>query len=120
MRPAGQRPHLGPEALSWQSTPVGSKRDDHGSLKVELKMELKLGASLTRITRIRSATVGLESYVIIATWLLAARTILQQHAQVGNLLALVGDVFPQQFNQCQKITQRSCEGVWNNEHKIQK
>jgi len=25
MRPAGQRPHLGPEALSWQSTPVGSR-----------------------------------------------------------------------------------------------
>ena len=95
-----------------------SKVRESGSLK--LRMPFKLGASLTRITRIRSATVGLKSDVIIATWLLAARTVLQQHAQVGNLLTLVGDVFPQQLNQCQKITQRSCEGVWNNEHKRRK
>lgn len=112
MKPAGQRPHLGPEAVSWQSTPVGSKMK-------RIKMKFELGSvvswvcfamnmshgSLTRITRIRSAAIGLEAYMIVSAGLLAARTVLQKHAQVGNLLTLVGDIFAQQLNQCQKIAQ---------------
>lgn len=81
------------------------------------KTTTTLGVSLTRITRIRGAAVGINAYVIVSAGLLAAGTILQQHAQVDNLLTLVGDIFAEQLNQCQKIAQWSCEGVWNKEHK---